>query len=128
MPFLVAIFVAIGMFRESGALDLFSRLIDPILSKVGFPAEALPVALLRPLSGNGSFALMSEIVNHAPDSFASFLVSVLQGSTETTFYVLAVYFGSVGVRKTRYALTVGLIADATGIVAALMVSQAFFRV
>lgn len=128
LPFLVAIFVAIGMFRESGALGLFSNLINPLLSLVGFPPEALPVALMRPLSGNGSFALMSEVINHAPDSFASFLVSVLEGSTETTFYVLAVYFGSVAIRRTRYALTVGLIADAAGIIAALAISQVMFRV
>ena len=127
LPFMVAIFVAIGMFRESGALDLLSRLVSPLTSRVGFPVEALPVAFLRPLSGTGSFAVMSEIISHAPDSFTSFLVSVLQGSTETTFYVLAVYFGSVAIRKTRYALTVGLIADAAGIVAALTVSKIFFH-
>jgi spore maturation protein SpmB len=97
------------------------------LSAIGMPAEALSVAFLRPLSGTGSFAVMSEIINHAPDSFASFLVSVLQGSTETTFYVLAVYFGSVGIRRSRYALTVGLIADAAGIIAALVISHAMFR-
>jgi spore maturation protein SpmB len=127
IPFLVAVFVAIGMFRESGALGLLSQLINPLMSLVGFPPEALPVALMRPLSGTGSFALMSEVINHAPDSFASFLVSVLQGSTETTFYVLAVYFGSVAVRRTRYALTVGLIADAAGIIASLVISHVMFR-
>jgi spore maturation protein SpmA len=128
IPFMVAIFVAIGMFRASGGLDLFAWFISPLTSLIGFPAEALPVALLRPLSGTGSFALMSEVVSNAPDSFASFLVSVLQGSTETTFYVLAVYFGSVGIRKTRYALTVGLIADAAGVIAALIISRLMFTV
>jgi spore maturation protein SpmA len=127
IPFMVAIFVAIGMFRESGALDLLTRFLQPALNPVGFPTEALPVALLRPLSGTGSFAVMSEIISRAPDSFASFLVSVLQGSTETTFYVLAVYFGSVAVRRTRYALTVGLIADGVGIVAALGISHLMFQ-
>jgi spore maturation protein SpmA len=127
IPFMVAIFVAIGMFRESGALDLLAGFLQPALSPLGFPAEALPVALLRPLSGTGSFAVMSEIIQHAPDSFASFLVSVMQGSTETTFYVLAVYFGSVAVRKTRYALTVGLIADAAGVIAALGISLLMFQ-
>jgi spore maturation protein SpmA len=127
IPFLVAIFVAIGMFRESGALNLLANAINPLTSLLGFPIEALPVALLRPLSGTGSFAMMSEVINHAPDSFASFLVSVFQGSTETTFYVLAVYFGSVAIRRTRYALTVGLIADATGIIAALGISHLMFR-
>jgi spore maturation protein SpmA len=127
IPFLVAIFVAIGMFRDSGALDLFAKAVNPLTSLVGFPIEALPVALLRPLSGTGSFAVMTEVISRAPDSFASFLVSVLQGSTETTFYVLAVYFGSVAIRRTRYALTVGLIADAAGIIAALGISHLMFR-
>jgi spore maturation protein SpmB len=128
IPFLVAIFVAISMFRESGALELLTRILSPVFSRIGFPIEALPVALLRPLSGTGSFAAMTEVINRAPDSFASFLVSVLQGSTETTFYVLAVYFGSVGIRRSRYALTVGLLADAVGITAALCVSHLLFRV
>jgi spore maturation protein SpmA len=128
IPFLVAIFVAIAMFRESGALDLLARVLSPLTSRIGFPIEALPVALLRPLSGTGSFAAMTEVINRAPDSFASFLVSVLQGSTETTFYVLAVYFGSVGIRRSRYALTVGLLADAVGIGAALGISHLMFRV
>jgi spore maturation protein SpmA len=127
IPFLVAIFVAIGLFRDSGALALLSKAVNPLTSFFGFPIEALPVALLRPLSGTGSFALMSEVINSAPDSFASFLVSTLEGSTETTFYVLAVYFGSVAIRRTRYALTVGLIADAAGIIAALGISHLMFR-
>jgi spore maturation protein SpmA len=127
IPFLVAIFVAIGMFRESGALGLFTSIVNPLTSHVGFPSESLPVALIRPLSGTGSFAVMSEIVKHAPDSFAAFLASILQGSTETTFYVLAVYFGSVGIRKTRYALTVGLIADAAGIIASFLIARALFH-
>jgi spore maturation protein SpmA len=127
IPFLVAIFVAISMFRESGALELLTRILSPLFSRIGFPIDALPVALLRPLSGTGSFAAMTEVINRAPDSFASFFVSVLQGSTETTFYVLAVYFGSVGIRRSRYALTVGLLADAVGITAALCVSHLLFR-
>jgi spore maturation protein SpmA len=127
IPFLVAIFVAIGMFRESGALALLSKAVNPLTSFFGFPIEGLPVALMRPLSGTGAFALMSEVINQAPDSFASFLVSTLEGSTETTFYVLAVYFGSVAIRRTRYALTVGLIADAAGIIAALGISHLMFR-
>jgi spore maturation protein SpmA len=127
IPFMVAIFVAIGMFRESGAFDLFTWFVRPFTSLVGFPPEALPVALIRPLSGTGSFAVMSEVISREPNSFTSFLVSVLQGSTETTFYVLAVYFGSVGIRKTRYALSVGLIADAAGIIAAFIISRLMFH-
>jgi len=126
IPPLVAIFVAVGMLRESGALDFFAWIVNPLLKPIGMPPEALPMALLRPLSGSGAFGYMSEVVNHAPDSFVSFLVSIIQGSTETTFYVLAVYFGSVGIRHTRYAVTVGLMADAVGVFAALLMAHLFF--
>jgi len=127
IPFLVAIFVAIGMIRASGALDLFAGLIEPALSLVGMPAEALPMALIRPLSGTGAYGIMAEIVNRAPDSFAAYLASVLQGSTETTFYVLAVYFGSVGIRRTRHALPAALLADTAAVAAALFISHLMFR-
>ena len=123
IPFLVAIFVAIGMLRASGALDLLIQLLSPITSRIGMPAEALSVALLRPLSGSGSFALMSELVAKAPDSFLSFLVSTMQGSTETTFYVLAVYFGSVGITRTRHALPAALCADAAGLLGAVFICR-----
>ena len=126
IPFLVAIFVAIGMFRASGALDILVSILDPITSLIGMPAEALQVALLRPLSGSGSFGVMAEIVNTDPDSFLSFLVSTMQGSTETTFYVLAVYFGSVGIKRTRHALAAGLCADATGILASVFICRLMF--
>lgn len=126
IPFLVAIFVAIGMFRASGALDILITLLNPITSLIGMPAEALQVALLRPLSGSGSFGVMAEIVNNNPDSFLSYLVSTMQGSTETTFYVLAVYFGSVGIKRTRHALPAGLCADATGVIASVFICRLFF--
>lgn len=126
IPFMVAIFVAIGMFRESGALALASRIAAPVTGFLGMPAETLPLALLRPLSGTGSFAVMSEIVNRVPDSFASFVASVMQGSTETTFYVIAVYFGAVGVHKIRYALSAALFADAVGICMSVVVSHIMF--
>lgn len=126
IPFMVAIFVAIGMFRESGALDIFIKILDPITSLIGMPAEALQVALLRPLSGTGSFGVMAEIVNKDPDSFLSFLVSTMQGSTETTFYVLAVYFGSISIKRTRHALPAGLCADAAGAIAAVFVCRLMF--
>lgn len=127
IPFMVAIFVAIGMFRASGALELFSRLVAPLTTRIGMPPETLPMALLRPLSGTGAYGIMAEIVTRAPDSFASFLASVMQGSTETTFYVLAVYFGAVGIRKTRHALTAALCADAVGLSSALFISHVMFR-
>ena len=130
IPFMVAIFVAIGMFRASGALDLFCNLpfIAPIFKIVGMPSEVLPMAVLRPLSGTGAYGVMSELVSNAPDGFSAFLSSVMQGSTETTFYVLAVYFGAVGITKTRHALTAALFADAIGIAAAIALSHVFFRI
>jgi len=126
IPFMVAIFVAIGMFRESGALGFFISILDPVTSRIGMPAEALQVALLRPLSGTGSFGVMAEIVTKNPDSFLSYLVSTIQGSTETTFYVLAVYFGSVGIKRTRHALPAGLIADAAGILSSVFICRLLF--
>ncbi|MEA3546358.1 MAG: nucleoside recognition domain-containing protein [Thermodesulfobacteriota bacterium] len=126
MPFMVAIFVAIGMFRASGAMDILITLLSPVTELIGMPAEALAMALMRPLSGSGAFGIMSEIVNQAPDSFLSFLVSTMQGSTETTFYVLAVYFGAVGIKNTRHALPAALCADAAGILAAVLICNWWF--
>lgn len=126
IPFLVAIFVAIGMFRASGAMDIVATVLGPITRLIGMPPEALPVALMRPLSGTGSFGLTAEIISNAPDSFLSFLVSTMQGSTETTFYVLAVYFGSVGIRRSRHALPAALCADAAGILASVFICRILF--
>jgi len=126
IPFMVAIFVAIGMFRASGAMEIMITILSPVTSAMGMPAEALAMALMRPLSGSGAFGLMSEIVNQGPDTFLADLVSVIQGSTETTFYVLAVYFGAVGIRRTRHALPAALCADAAGIIAAVLVCNLWF--
>ena len=126
IPYMVAIFVAIGMLRASGAMDIFIRLLAPLTGLMGMPPEALAMALMRPLSGSGAFGIMSEIVSSAPDSYLSYLVSVMQGSTETTFYVLAVYFGSVGIRQTRHALPAALCADAAGILASVWISRLFY--
>jgi spore maturation protein SpmA/spore maturation protein SpmB len=127
VPFLVAIFAAIAMFRASGAMDLLVGALEPITSAIGMPAEALPMALLRPLSGSGAFGLMSEIIKtHGPDSFVGNLVSVLQGSTETTFYVLAVYYGAAGIRVARYTLAACLIGDLAGFAAATAMCHLFF--
>ncbi|RUM87899.1 MAG: spore maturation protein [Thermodesulfatator sp.] len=126
IPYMVAIFVAIGMLRASGAMDIFIRLLAPLTGLIGMPPEALAMALMRPLSGSGAFGIMSEIVSSAPDSYLSYLVSVMQGSTETTFYVLAVYFGSVGIRQTRHALPAALCADAAGILASVWISRLFY--
>jgi spore maturation protein SpmA len=126
IPFLVMILVAIGMFRASGAFDLMVSALQPLTSMIGMPADALPMAFMRPLSGSGAFGIMSEVVNRAPDSFSSFLVSTMQGSTETTFYVLAVYFGAVGVVRSRHAIAAALLADITGILISLVMCHIMF--
>jgi spore maturation protein SpmA len=127
IPFLVAILVAVGMLRASGALDAAVAAVAPLTSLIGFPADAVPMALIRPLSGSGAMGIMTETMKaHGPDSFTGFLVSVMNGSTETTFYVLALYFGSVRVRATRHTVAACLCADATGVLAALFFARLFF--
>ncbi|OGL43484.1 MAG: spore maturation protein [Candidatus Schekmanbacteria bacterium RBG_13_48_7] len=126
IPFLVAILVAIGMFRASGAMELITGIINPFMNLIGMPPETLPLALVRPLSGSGAFALMSDIVAKNPNSLPAFIASIMQGSTETTFYVLAVYFGSVGVFKVRHAVAVGLLADVAGILSSVVLGRLFY--
>ncbi len=129
IPYLVAILVAVGMFRSSGALDGLIAVLSPVTSLVGLPAEALPMALLRPLSGSGAYGVLAAIINDpaiGPDSYAGYVVSTLQGSTETTFYVLAVYFGAVQIRRIRHALAVGLTADLAGIAGAVVICAALY--
>ena len=127
IPYLVAILVAVGMFRASGALDALVAVVSPLTSLVGFPAEALPMALIRPLSGSGAMGVMTAtMTEHGPDSFVGYLVSVMNGSTETTFYVIALYFGSVRVRAVRHTLAACLAADAAGVMAALLWSRLFY--
>ena len=123
IPYLVAILVAVAMFRASGALDILVSWLSPATSLVGLPAEALPMALLRPLSGSGAFGILASIIEDpaiGPDSYTGYLVSTFQGSTETTFYVLAVYFGAVQVRRIRHALGAALTADVAGIAGAVI--------
>lgn len=127
IPYLVAILCVIAFFRASGALDFLTGILTPITNLIGMPAEALPMALVRPLSGSGALGIMSEIIKtHGPDSFLGRVVSTMMGSTETTFYVLAVYFGSVGVSKVRHALWAGLIADVAGLISAVWICRWFF--
>jgi spore maturation protein B len=127
IPYLVAIMCAIAFFRASGAMDLLTAILSPITNLLGMPAEALPMALVRPLSGSGALGVMSDIMaTHGPDSFIGRLVSTMMGSTETTFYVLAVYFGSVGVSKVRHALWAGLIADIAGLLSAVWICRLVF--
>ena len=127
MPYLIAILVAIGMFRASGAMELFISLISPFLNAIGFPPENVPLAIMRPLSGSGSLGLFTDLVNeYGTDSLFTKIGATMFGSTETTFYVLAVYFGSVGIRKSRHALIAGLIADAVGVIAAVYICKIIF--
>jgi len=127
IPFLVAILVAIGMFRASGAMDYFVYLLSPITNLIGMPAETLPVALMRPLSGSGTLGIVTELMNeHGPDSFIGRLSSTMFGSTETTFYVLAVYFGAVGIKKSRHAVAAGLIGDVVGLLMAVFICRIVF--
>ena len=124
IPYLVAILVAVGMFRASGALEVFITAIGPVTSFFGMPPEALPMALLRPLSGSGAYGILASVIQDpaiGPDSYVGYLVSTLQGSTETTFYVLAVYFGAVQIRRIRHALVAALCADFAGISAAVLI-------
>ncbi len=131
IPYLVAMLVAIGVFRASGAMDYLVTGIASMISFLGFNTdfvEALPTAFMKPLTGSGARAMMIEAMStHGADSFVGRVASVLQGSTETTFYVLALYFGAVNIKKTRYAVICGLIADLAGIVAAIWISYLFFH-
>lgn len=123
IPYLVAILVAIGMFRESGAMALLIGPLGALTEPLGLPVDALPMALMRPLSGSGAYGILASIINDpsiGPDSYTGILVSTIQGSTETTFYVLAVYFGAIGIKRLRHALPAALLADLAGICGAVL--------
>jgi spore maturation protein SpmA len=127
IPFLVAILVAIGMFRAAGGIDLISRALHPIMQALGFPPDLLPIVLMRPLSGSGTLGMFAELVKqNGADSLVSRMAATIYGSTETTLYVLAVYFGSVGIKRTRYALLAGIAADAVGVIASVMICKIVF--
>ncbi len=130
IPYLVAILVAIGMFRASGALDVFTGWVQSLVAWLGFDTQwvgALPTMLMKPLSGSGSCAIMLDVMKtNGADAFVSKLAAAVRGSTDTTFYILAVYFGSVGVSKTRYAAGYALLADITGAIAAIAIAYLFF--
>lgn len=130
IPYLVAVLVAIGVFRASGAMDMLLDGVGTVVAAFGFDTEfvgALPTALMKPLSGSGARGLMVDAMQaYGPDSFVGRLACLFQGSTDTTFYILAVYFGSVGIRQTRHAVPCGLLADAAGIIAALFICYLFF--
>ncbi|WP_059171000.1 spore maturation protein [Bacillus sp. FJAT-27445] len=127
IPFLVGMLVSVSIFRASGALDALTGWIRPWLGEMGLPPEIVPLALIRPISGTAALGLTSDLIaTYGPDSFAGRLASILQGSTDTTFYVLTVYFGSVGIRKMGDALKVGLLADVFGIIVAITVALLIF--
>lgn len=127
IPYLVALIVAISMFRASGAMDLIAELIKPILNKLSVPLDIVPIMFTRSLSGSATLGLFSELASKfGAEDFLTKLAAVMVGSSETTFYVLSVYFGSIGIKKFRYALWVGLIADVIGIGLAIWVSNLFF--
>jgi spore maturation protein SpmB len=126
LPYLVAILAAVGAFRASGAMEAISRSIAPVTNFFGVPPEVLPLALVRPFSGSGATGILAGIFSDpalGPDSYAGRLGSMLQGSTETTFYVLSVYCGAVGITKYRHALAAGLLADLTGFIASVTIAH-----
>lgn len=127
MPFLIGMMVAIGMLRASGFFELIYQLLAPALTAIGMPADLLPLALVRPFSGSAATGVMAELIHqHGGDSFIAKSAATLMGSTETTFYVIAVYFGSVGIQRTRYAIPAGLLADFTGVVATVLICRYLF--
>ncbi|MGH9374138.1 MAG: spore maturation protein [Vicinamibacterales bacterium] len=127
IPFLVGILVAIGMFRGSGAMDLLTAALRPVMIATGFPAELMPLAILRSLTGSGSLAFTTDLVKtHGADSVIGRMAATMYGSSETTFYVLAVYFGAVGVRRTRHAVPAALIGDIVAAIAAVAVCAWLF--
>ena len=128
IPYLVAMLVAIGMFRASGAIDLIAHALSPILSKIGMPSDLLPLALVRPFSGSAANGVMADVIHtHGGNSIISKMAGTMMGSTETTFYVVAIYFGAVNIRRTRHAVPAGLIADLVGILASVWICNLVFR-
>lgn len=127
LPFLVGMLVSIAILRASGAMDAFFNLISPFLVHIGVPPEILPLAFVRPISGTLALGMTSEIIqNFGPDSFMGRLASTMQGSTDTTLYILTVYFGAVGIKRMRYALKVGLLADLIGIIISIVIVNIVF--
>lgn len=125
IPFLVTMLVAIGMFKGAGGIELLTKLLSPILGPLHFPPDLVPLALMRPLSGSATLALLTDVVHRlGPDNIISLMAATIYGSTETTFYVVAVYFGSVGIKQTRHAIPAGLLADLTGVIASVIICRA----
>jgi spore maturation protein SpmA len=125
IPFLVTMLVGIGMFKGAGGIDLLTRLLSPVLTPLHFPADLLPLALMRPLSGSATLALLTDIIHRlGPDNIVSLMAATIYGSTETTFYVAAVYFGAVNIKQTRHAIPAGLLGDLAGVIASVIICRA----
>lgn len=128
IPFMVAMLVAIGMFRAAGGFELLGRVLAPLLSKIGMPTEILPLALIRPFSGSAANGVLADIIHHnGGNAYVSHLAGTIMGSTETTFYVIAVYFGAVAIRRTRHAVPAGLVADIVAVIAALWICHLLLK-
>ena len=127
IPALVGLLTAVNMFRASGAMDLLTSLCAPVLERLGIPPETVPLMLIRPVSGSGALAVASDLMTtHGPDSYIGRVAAVMMGSTETTFYTIAVYFGSAGIVRTRHTVPAALAADFTGFLAAALTVRLFF--
>ncbi|WP_129600055.1 spore maturation protein [Anaerophilus nitritogenes] len=127
IPYLVAMLVGIGIFRASGAMDILTKILSPVTNLLGIPGEVLPMAFMRPLSGGGAQGILSDLLTtYGPDSMIGHIASVMMGSTETTFYVVAVYFGAIAIKNTRHAIPAGLLADLAGFITAVFVCKVFF--
>jgi spore maturation protein B len=127
IPYVVAILFAIEMFEQSGAMDFLIGLLDPVLGLIGVPAEVLPMAIIRPLTGSGSVGVVQSMINeYGEGSIFVKMAATMFGSTETTFYVIAVYFGAVGITRERHAIPAGLLADATGVLASVYFVRLLF--
>lgn len=126
-PALLAMLVAIGVLRASGALELLGRILMPFTDRIGMPQELIPLALIRPLSGSGALGIATELIkSYGSDSMIAKMASAMYGSTETTFYVLAVYYGAVGIKKMRHSIITGIFADIVAILASVFYSRLFF--
>ncbi|HOC09081.1 MAG TPA: spore maturation protein [Bacillota bacterium] len=127
LPYLIAILMAIGVFRSSGAMDILLALLKVPARLLGIPAEVTPLVLIRPLSGSGALGVLSEILNtYGPDSFAGRVAATMMGSTETIFYTITAYFGAVGIKDTRHVLPAALVADLAGVIASVVICSIIF--
>ncbi len=127
MPYLIAIFLAIGIFKGSGALELFTKIISPVTKLMGIPEEVLPLAIMRPISGSGALGMVEDIIkSYGPDSFVGRVASTMMGSAETIFYTMAVYFGAISVKNSRHTLLAGLVSHIAAVLASVAVCNYIF--